>query len=361
MKITFVMDGGDNLSGGHRAIAMFARGLRQLGHDVVLVARPWRPLTVRDRVRSLVRGRPWFREPVCKQSHFGAGGVPLHLLDEWRPVGDSDLPDADIVLATWWETAEWVFPLARSKGAKAHLVQDYEAWGGARERVDATYALPMAKIAMGDWVAGVIEKQFLQKPISVIQYGVDQCVFDCPTRGKQPIAAVGLTYSTAPRKGSDISIEAYRQARESIPDLRLVACGNGRVSDSLHLPAGTAYTAYASDLELKALYAQCDAWLFGSREEGFGLPILEAMACRTPVIGTPAGAAPMLLTDGAGILVQPENPGDMARAIVRLCRLGDAEWRALSGAAYSKATGFTWESAVQAFEAALRKAMEGAL
>jgi len=44
------------------------------------------------------------------------------------------------------------------------------------------------------------------------------------------------------------------------------------------------------------------------------LPILEAMACRTPVIGTPAGPAPELLGAGGGILVRPEDPADMAMA-----------------------------------------------
>ena len=65
-------------------------------------------------------------------------------------------------------------------------------------------------------------------------------------------------------------------------------------------------------------------WLFGAREEGFELPILEAMACRTPVLGTPAGAALELLVDGAGILVPREDPDAMARAIVEVCQMENA-------------------------------------
>ncbi|MGC8714943.1 MAG: glycosyltransferase [Leptodesmis sp.] len=53
---------------------------------------------------------------------------------------------------------------------------------------------------------------------------------------------------------------------------------------------------------MRDYYSACDAWLFPSRYEAVGLPILEAMACRTPVIGTPAGIAPEMLSDGAGIL-----------------------------------------------------------
>ena len=68
------------------------------------------------------------------------------------------------------------------------------------------------------------------------------------------------------------------------------------------LPRDTEFHLRPPQDRIRDIYSKCDAWLFGSRSEGFGLPILEAMACRTPVIGTPAGAAPELLGDGRGIL-----------------------------------------------------------
>ena len=117
---------------------------------------------------------------------------------------------------------------------------------------------------------------------------------------------------------------------------------------------------WQSDSELQNLYSQCDAWLFGTRREGFGLPVLEAMSCRTPVIGTPAGAGMQLLGDGAGVLVSPEDPEGMAEAIVKLCRLPDSEWRQLSEAAHARAALYTWPKAVRAFERALLGIVENA-
>jgi glycosyltransferase involved in cell wall biosynthesis len=76
------------------------------------------------------------------------------------------------------------------------------------------------------------------------------------------------------------------------------------------------------------------------------------------VIGTPAGAAPELLSGGAGILVKPEDSEDMAAAIERICRLSDGEWRAMSDAAYAKATSYSWDEATDRFEAALQMAIE---
>ncbi|MEO6861653.1 MAG: glycosyltransferase family 4 protein [Microcoleus sp.] len=106
------------------------------------------------------------------------------------------------------------------------------------------------------------------------------------------------------------------------------------------------------------MYSKCDAWLFASRSEGFGLPIIEAMACGTPVMGTPVGGVPELLAGGGGILVKPEEPEDMAKAIEQICQLSDAEWRAMSETPLEKVINYIWEDATELFETALYAARE---
>jgi glycosyltransferase involved in cell wall biosynthesis len=93
------------------------------------------------------------------------------------------------------------------------------------------------------------------------------------------------------------------------------------------------------------LYARCDAWLFGSRLDSFGLPILEAMACRTPVIGVPVGAAPELLGAGSGVLLPEASPEAMAAALVRLCSAPAAEWIRHSTLAHERAHRYSWDDA----------------
>jgi glycosyltransferase involved in cell wall biosynthesis len=88
------------------------------------------------------------------------------------------------------------------------------------------------------------------------------------------------------------------------------------------------------------------------------LPIIEAMACRTPVISTPAGAAPEILSGGSGILVRPEDPEEMAKAIESICQLPNSKWQDLSEAAYAKVNNYTWEDATAYFEAALKVAVD---
>jgi len=358
MRITWVLPPLD-MTGGNRVVSIYADRLKRRGHQVVAVSvAPGRP-SFRGIVRSIVKERRWPATAGPQPSHFDSLDVEVRRLAHAGPVTDGDVPDADVVIATWWETAEWVTALAPAKGAKVHFVQDHEVWAGQRDRVDAVYRLPLARIVISGWLRDMLRKEYQQEAIALIGNSVDTVRFDAPPRGKQAVPTVGLVYVTKHNKGTDIALKAFALAAERVPGLRLAAMGNERVADTLPLPPGSDFTFQARDNAARDLYARCDAWLFPTRWEGYGLPILEAMACRTPVIGAPAGAAPELIAKGGGILVAPEDPQAMADAIVRVCTMPDAEWRALSEAARATATGFTWDDATTQFEETLRKVATG--
>jgi len=355
VKITFVLPHA-GLAGGIRVVAIYAERLQKRGHEVFVVSLPTAPISPLQQVKSLLKGKGWLS--YNKASHFDGLDVPHRVIERIRPVMNDDVPDADVVVATWWETAEWVANLSKAKGAKAYFIQHYEVFEGMpKERVEATWSLPMHKITISQWLVDLAGEQYGDHNISLVPNSVGTEQFYAPPRGKQSTPTVGMLYSPISWKGCDISLKAFSLAAQKIPNLRLVTFGE-TLSPDLPLPPGTEYAYGPNQSSLKNFYAKCDAWLFGSRTEGFGLPILEAMACRTPVIGTPAGAAPELLTDGAGILVKPEDPEDMARAIEQICKLPDAEWRKMSDAAYSTATQYTWDDAVKLFESALHTAID---
>jgi glycosyltransferase involved in cell wall biosynthesis len=78
-------------------------------------------------------------------------------------------------------------------------------------------------------------------------------------------------------------------------------------------------TGRVSDDELVALYRRAMLVVVPSRYEGFGLPAAEAMACGTPVVATAAGALPEVVrAGGGGVLVPPEDPQALAKAIATL-------------------------------------------
>ena len=356
MKITFVLPHAD-MGGGIRVIAIYAKRLQRRGHDVFAISQPLRQPKMRQQLRSILRGQGWISKPKKDPSHFDNLNVPMRVLDCRRPVTDADLPDADVVVATWWATAEPVAKLSPSKGAKVYFMQEYGGSSHKLEDVIPTWSLPLHMITICQWLVDLIHKHCGSIPVGLIPNAVDYKKFKTPPRLKQSIPTVGLVYRAIPSKGTDIAIEAVRLARKKIPELRLLMFGPGQQEASLKLLPNVFYHEWPTDDEIVQIYASCDAWLFPSRTEGFGLPILEAMACRTPVIGTPAGAAPELLANGAGILVKPEDPEGMARAIEKVCEFSDSEWRKLSDAAYSRATSYTWDDATELFEAELHTAI----
>lgn len=358
MKITFLTPA-DDLSGGLRVIVLYAQLLRARGHDVEIVCNAPNHISWRARLRALRHGQ-WaaIRERLKqKPGHIAFSGVPYRVLDRPRAATAADVRDGDVVIATWWETAEWVERLPAAKGAKVHFMQDYEVWAGFEERVDATCRLPMPKITPSRWVADMLEERFGHSGVTVAPNAVDLDRFRAPPRGKQPVPTVGFTYTNFRNKGADIVVQAIQLARRDVPALRAISFGSALPTAELPIPPDFEFHPSVPDDELRTLYAAADMWLFGSRKEGFGLPILEAMACRTPVIGTPAGAARELLARGGGILVPMEDPPAMAREIVRICEMGDTQWRALSDAAHANATGYTWADATDIFERALRRAV----
>jgi glycosyltransferase involved in cell wall biosynthesis len=340
-----------------RVVAIYADRLRRMGHDVVVVSRPPRPATLRERLRAGLTRRPRPSATRRVPSYFGDLGVDHRVIGAHRPITAADVPDADVVVATWWETAEWVADFPASKGAKVYFVQHYEAHGGQpADRVDATWRLPMHKVTIARWLADLARDRFDDADVSLVRNAVDLGQFNAPPRGKQLAPTVGVMYSAVEFKGCDVSLKAFDMASRSVPRLRLVAFGNRRPTPDLPLPGGAEYHLTPPQGGLKDIYGRCDAWLFGSRSEGFGLPILEAMACRTPVIATPAGAAPELVGEGGGVLVPPEDATAMARAIETVVGQTEAAWRAMSDQAYGTASRYTWDDAAALFEAALRRA-----
>ncbi|MEG3897757.1 MULTISPECIES: glycosyltransferase family 4 protein [unclassified Microcoleus] len=358
MKITFVLPT-LCLTGGIRVISIFAERLRKRGHSVFVISVPHAQPSMRQQVKSLLRGRGWISTPENEPSFFDNLGVEHKITDRYRPVEDKDVPDADVVVATWWETAEWVAKLSPSKGAKAYFLQHHEVFDYLPQgRVEATWMLPMHKITISQWLVDLARTKYGDRQVSLAPPSADTKQFYAPPRNKQSVPTIGIMYSTIYWKGTDIALKAFSIAAEKIPNLRLVAFGVDAPSSELPLPANAEYVIQPDQDKLKDSYSKCDAWLLASRSEGFGLPIIEAMACRTPVISTPAGAAPEILSGGTGILVRPEDPQEMAKAIESICQLPNSEWQAMSEAAYAKVSNYTWEDATDHFEAGLKVAVD---
>src|ERR1700761_9128261 len=112
MRITFVISHAD-LSGGMRIITSYAQLLQKRGHQVTIVSRPKRKPTFREWFDHKFRKRPlpWASRPITGSHLDHLVDVKHHVIDDCRAIVADDLPDADVIVATWWETLEWVWAM----------------------------------------------------------------------------------------------------------------------------------------------------------------------------------------------------------------------------------------------------------
>lgn len=155
--------------------------------------------------------------------------------------------------------------------------------------------------------------------------------------------------SLEPRKNIDALIRAFAaMAGDEGRNHSLVLVGRTAwrssrlhaLVDELGLGARVRFAGYVSDDDLLQLYNQAAFFVYPSKYEGFGLPLLEAMACGTPVASSHASALREVAGDAA-LLFDPASPTDMADALRRLCVDADLR-RDLARKGLRRAADFDW-------------------
>ncbi|MCC7367571.1 MAG: glycosyltransferase family 4 protein [Chloroflexi bacterium] len=199
--------------------------------------------------------------------------------------------------------------------------------------------------------------------VTVVPGGVDpsfQPVTD-PARIAAFRQSIGLDESTPyilfvgviePRKNLVGLIEAFDllKARRQLPHKLVVVGRRGWLSDGTMQRADRSpyrndivFPGFIPDGELATLYSAAESFAFPSHYEGFGLPVLEAMACGTPVVASRASSLPEVVGD-AGMQVDPDDTERLASALELLAL--NPEMRAdFSARGLERAATFTWEAA----------------
>lgn len=349
MKITFLLPP-VNMSGGIRVVAIYAEELVRRGHTVTLVSVPQRATRTLHRIQQVLR----LRRPL--KSHLDGLGLDHRILESARDIVDSDVPDADVVVATWWETAEWAAGLSPSKGAKVYFVQGHEVYlSRGAERCMASYRLPFKKIAVSRWLSDIMSREYDDHDVDIVHNSVDHRQFHAPPRAKQIRPTVGLLYSNVQVKGVDVAVKAVELLRQRIPDLRVVSFGSAQPDPQFQKIVEFSFDPPQNTL--RDIYASCDVWLAASRSEGFNLTAMEAMACRTPVVSTRTGWPEEVLVKGVnGALVDIDDSEALASQACEILMLPDAQWQKMSEAAFAAVCDSSWERAAGQFEAALMRA-----
>jgi glycosyltransferase involved in cell wall biosynthesis len=182
--------------------------------------------------------------------------------------------------------------------------------------------------------------------VRVVPHGIDHGLFQPGEAVREPFVLYpGRMW---PHKNHSRLFAAWPIVRRERPDLELILAGGGH--QSRVLPAGVRSIGNVPDLELAALYRRAAALVFPSLYEGFGWPVLEAMASGCPVAAA-RGSAVDEVAAGAASMFAPESPEDLARAVLAaVADDGDLVARGLSRAAE-----FTWARCAREHEDVYRE------
>ena len=358
MRLTFLLPRyGWQPSGGYLVVYTYAGLLAERGHDVRVV-HPRRlppggwpaPMGASAHARrAAARVRDLLLRPRVR---WFAVDPRVHMV--YVPdLSSKHVPDADAVIATWWSTAEAALALPPSKGKRYHLIQGYEIWHGAEERVHAAWRAPLHKIFIARWLlARALELGVDASLTALIPNAIDLTVF----RVQRPIAQrerrVAMLYSERAYKNGALGLEILERAKEQVPEL--TATLFGVEPRPKRLPPWTTYVRGARAAGLAAdVYNHAAVYLCPSLSEGWHLPPAEAMACGCAVVSSNIGGVADYAIDGDTALLYP--PGDAAAGAERLVALlrDDAARIAMAERGGAAIARFSWARSAAELEVLL--------
>jgi glycosyltransferase involved in cell wall biosynthesis len=309
----------------------------------------WKPTSVTPKWLA----RVWHRARIPLPVEYFVGKIDLfHATDFVLP---PTLP-ATRTLLTVHDLSFIRVPETASPNLKAYLDQVVP-----RSVKRADHILADSEATKNDLVElyGILENR-----ITVLLSGVDtrfNQISDrsvlLTTRKKYGLGTTPYIFSIGtvqPRKNYGRLIQSLAHLRSSGYDINLViAGGRGWLEDPIYenirinkMENHVHFIGFADEIDLPALYSAAYCFAFPSLYEGFGLPVLEAMACGTPVITSNVSSLPEV-AGNAAIMIDPYDVNALTHALRRL--LDDQElYQTLIKKGFEQAKLFSWEkSAVQ--------------
>jgi glycosyltransferase involved in cell wall biosynthesis len=321
-----------------------ARAVAHLGHQVKVVAQHWPGLPTHEWMENVEVFRPryWWPESAEMLRQPG-GGLPI-VWRHSRLARIQILPfiivhsltvaqqarDCDVIHAQWSLSAAAAclsYPWhQRPIVATLHGSDIFQVtttyWGGWLTRLILQRCDRITVVSRA--LANAIEAIGLSNvAITIIPNGVDLAQFTPRYSTRAPlIVYVG---SLIPRKGVIYLIQAMARLMPTHPSLHLVIVGDGIEKTSLReavcrlgIATQVSFVGEASREQVRSWMQQAKVFVLPSTEEGFGVVLLEALACATPIVASQVGGICDVVTPEVGILVPPRDPDALAAAIAQL-------------------------------------------
>ena len=342
MKISFMVNQYARISGGNRLLFEYANRLKKEGQEVrwFVLAKDIKWYRLDKRIMACVQGVTIIPPEVID---WVDNTIPIEILPANHP---KYIPDADILVSTAWQTAEFVAKLSAVKGVPFYFILHYESlWARYKSRAVKTYDLPMKKLVISSWLKGMLKEKHGQTA-DVIVTPVNQDMFFCEEKKWNSTRRICMLHHDYNWKGYEDGIKAVKEVIAQGYDLELVVFGE-KLKDPQPLfdSAGFDFEYHYRPTRerLRKIYCSCDIFLCPSWYEGLGMPAMEAMACRCSLVTTDTGGCLDYAIDEQTALVSaPRDVTGLSRNLIRLLE-DEALLKSLSEDGYRKINEFNWE------------------
>ncbi|MCL6583819.1 MAG: glycosyltransferase family 4 protein [bacterium] len=356
MKVVFILPGYPcKPSGGFRVVYEYSNQLVDRGHKIVIIHLARLPgegnsSLLKNGYRLLMRNATYLRNVFCERKigwQFVDPRIQMIYVIDLAP---HHIPEADVIFATSWQTAEIILKCLVCKGKKFYLIQHYEVWSGPKERVEATWRAPFYKVVIARWLyekgldLGILEEEMIHIP-----NGINHEFFKIVKPIDQRPPTVAMMYSHLDWKGATDGIKALELAKNKLPQLQAILFGSRR--RPLSLPHWIRYFQNPPQAVIRdQIYNASSIYLCPSWTEGWALPSAEAMACGCAVISTDnGGIRDYAVHEETALISPPKTPEALARNIIRLVE-NDALRIMLAQAGHQNIQRFTWKQSADFLE-----------
>lgn len=265
-----------------------------------------------------------------------------------------NLPDADFVFSTGWQTAEYVVEYPKEKGERFNIVMDFAPWIASQDVLDRTWRWPLKKITISQWLFDQVRQSGCPAADIVnIPIGINFDHFRLSNAISKRPRRISMLYSSAPSKGSEDGLAALKLCKLEHPDLEIILFGSSMRFRPANLPAWARYEGNVSQRRLTEILNSSSIYVCSSLAEGFALPPAEAMACGCAVASTDCGGNREYARHDLNALVSPA--GDSAGLAVNINRLlsNDALRVDIAESGHQTIQDFTWERSTDRLEGLL--------
>lgn len=249
--------------------------------------------------------------------------------------------------------------------AKYHEVVNANSFA---EKMQSMYFSPLAESKLFKQtnvitaVSPTISQELMEygidpEEVEVVWNGVDEKVFSPPVQENVDPKYILFTGRLWARKGLFDLIESAQILKSSIPNIKLIVCGNGpllpKLKEQVHrkcLDDNIEFLGRVSREELLRVYQNATMQIVPSIYEGLPTVILEGMSCGLPIIATDIGGSRDIIKDGqSGLLVPPASPKSLASAMKTLWTNDKLRRQLGKNARRTILSRFTWDNITNNF------------